>query len=234
MSKQTRKKQEYGRIHDKRLMCCCKCMWIPIGPVTCLEKKSTTGVSVRQGKHLLGCMTCLQTLVAFPCGEAEYCALIREACTSLGMQSHCQDWMIDVSIDVYNDSSASRRVAQRRGIGGRLGHLQTSHLLFQSRVPLRLNVVASEQNPPDTLTKGLPSRKIREWTEGSSRKSLNARGRGSSGQSVEEAKSRRRLLASRWESWCFLDNRTFESLWPRRSERVSEQICTRSPEKDVS
>ena len=51
-------------------------------------KKSTTGVIVRRGKHLLRHMSWLQTLVALPSGEAEYYALIRGACTSLGIQSH--------------------------------------------------------------------------------------------------------------------------------------------------
>ena len=41
------------------------------------------------------------------------------------IQSHYQDWMIDVSIDIYSDTSAAGSVAGRRGIGGRLGHMQT-------------------------------------------------------------------------------------------------------------
>ena len=133
-----------------------------------LGRKSTTGVIVRRGKHLLRHMSCLQTLVALSCGEAEYYALIRGACTSLGTQSHYQDWMIDVPIQIYSDSSAARSVARRRGLGGRLRHLQTRHLWLQSRVALghlKLDVVAGERNPADTLTKPLPGRKIREWSE---------------------------------------------------------------------
>ena len=92
-----------------------------------LERKSTTSVIVRRGEHLLRHMSCLQTLVALSSGEAEYYALIRGACTSLGIQSDYQDWMIDVPIQIYSDSSAARSVARRRGIGGRLRHLQTRH-----------------------------------------------------------------------------------------------------------
>ena len=84
-----------------------------------LGRKSTTGVIVRRGKHLLRHMSCLQTLVALSSGEAEYYALIRGACTSLGIPSHYQDWMIDVPIQFYSDSSAARSVVRRRGIGGR-------------------------------------------------------------------------------------------------------------------
>ena len=51
-----------------------------------LQKKITTGVIVRRGKHLLRHMSCLQTLVALASGKAEYYALVRGACTSLGIQ----------------------------------------------------------------------------------------------------------------------------------------------------
>ena len=133
-----------------------------------LGRESTTGVIVRRGTHLLRRMSCLQTLVALSSGEAEYYALIRGACTSLGIQSLYQDWMIDVPIQIDSDSSAARSVARRRGIGGRLRHLQTRHLWLQSLVALghlKLDVVAGERNPADTLTKPLLERKIREWSE---------------------------------------------------------------------
>ena len=65
-----------------------------------LGRKSTTGVIVSRGEHLLRHRSCLQTLVALSSGEAEYYALIRGACTGLGIQSHYQDWMIDVPIQI--------------------------------------------------------------------------------------------------------------------------------------
>ena len=76
--------------------------------------------------------------------------------------------MIDVPIQIYSDSSAARNVARRRGIGGRLRHLQTRHFCLQSREALgylKLDVVEGVQNPADTLTKPLRGRKIREWSE---------------------------------------------------------------------
>ena len=79
-----------------------------------LGRRSTTGVIVRRCKHMLRHMSCLQTLVALSNGEAEDCALIPGACTSLGIQSHYQYWMIDVPIQIYSDSSAARSVARRQ------------------------------------------------------------------------------------------------------------------------
>ena len=46
--------------------------------------------------------------------------------------------------------------------------MQTLHFGLQSRVAvghLKLDVVAGEPNEADTLTKPLPGRKIREWSE---------------------------------------------------------------------
>ena len=133
-----------------------------------LGRKSTTGVIVRRCEYLLRHMSCLQTLIAISSGEDEYHALIRGACTCLGIQSHYQDWMIDVPKQIYSDSSAARTVARRRGLGGRLRHLKTRHSWLQSRVALghlKLDVVAGEQNPADTLPKPLPGPAIREWSE---------------------------------------------------------------------
>ena len=76
-----------------------------------------------------------------------------------GIQSHCQYWMIDIPIDMHSDSSAARSVGRRRGIGGRLR---------QSRVALghlKLDFVAGEQYPADTLTNASANRKIRKWSE---------------------------------------------------------------------
>ena len=50
-----------------------------------LGRKGTTGVIVRRGKNLLRQMSCLQTFVALSSGGAEYYAMIRRACMSLGI-----------------------------------------------------------------------------------------------------------------------------------------------------
>ena len=77
-----------------------------------LGRKSTTGVIVRRGKHLLRHMSCLQTLVALSSGEAQDYVLIRGACTSLGIQSHYHDWMIDVPIQIYSVTAQQQGVLQ--------------------------------------------------------------------------------------------------------------------------
>ena len=137
-----------------------------------LGRKSTTGVIVRRGKHLLRHVSCLQTLVALSSGEAEYYALIRGACKSLGIQSHYQDWMIDVTIQVYSDSSAARSVARRRRIGGRLRHLQTRHLAAESSSSWSLEIgcrrrrAESSRHAHETIARSQDSRVVRTcWSK---------------------------------------------------------------------
>ena len=51
--------------------------------------------------------------------------VLRGNTTRFDPRSVHQDWMIDVPMHICSDSSAARSVARRRGIGGRLRHLQT-------------------------------------------------------------------------------------------------------------
>ena len=84
------------------------------------------------------------------CPAVRSCGLIRGACASQGIQSHDQDWLIDVPINTCSDSSTARIVARRRGPGGRLTHLRTLHLWLQSRIALgvlKLDAFAGESNP---------------------------------------------------------------------------------------
>ena len=83
-------------------------------------RENARGVFVRRGQHLLRDMSCLQTLVELSSGEAEV----------------LQDWMTDLPIDSFSDSSAAWSVARRRGLGGYLRQRQTRHWWLQSRVAL--------------------------------------------------------------------------------------------------
>ena len=73
--------------------------------------------------------------------------------------------MIDVPIQIYSDSSAARSVERRRGIGGRLRHFADASFVVAESSGAWSFEVGCEKNPADTLTKPLPGRKIREWSE---------------------------------------------------------------------
>ena len=132
-----------------------------------LGRKSTTGVIVRRCKQLLRHISCLQTLVALSSGrklrfDSRSVHELGNSITLPRLDDRCSN------MQICSDSSTARSVARRRGIGGRLRHLQTRHSCLQSRVALghlKQDVVAGEQNPADTITKPLPGRKIRELSE---------------------------------------------------------------------
>ena len=100
-------------MHDKR------CMQVHVNSVWAADlfgRKSTTVVIVRRGEHLLRHMSCLQTLVTLSSADAENYASVRGACKSFEIQSHYQDWMIDVPIQIYNNGSGARSVPRKRGV----------------------------------------------------------------------------------------------------------------------
>ena len=58
-------------------------------PVT---RRSTTGVILRRGSHLLMHSSTVQAVIGLSSAESEYYALTKGACTALGLQSHLADW----------------------------------------------------------------------------------------------------------------------------------------------
>ena len=168
-------------------------------------------------------MSLLHTFVASPNGEAEYYELVRGACTSLGIQSHDQGWMMDVPIGNYSDSSAARSVARRRGIdivesngswsfevGCCCRQANSSSHTHDKRC--QVAGFASGQN---MLVRSGCSSHCDEATATANLRSIvmltNERtmtGRMSSGQ----GRKRSVHVWCRWKSWRFLDSRTVEQV----------------------
>ena len=181
-------------------------------------------------------LSCAQTLVALSCGEAELLRPDSNYLHELGNSvtlPRLDDVSIDIFSDSSARSVARRRGVGRRLRHLRTRRLWLQSRVALGH--LRLNLVAGEQTQQTrsrrqcqvarlasgqnmSVCGGCSSRSVVAaatanlrsivWLEqcGSSRKSLNARGRGASGQVDQEAKRRESLLTSRWESWCFLDS----------------------------
>ena len=132
------------------------------------SRRSTSGMTIRRGAHFLRHMSTMQTVVGLSSAEAEFYALTRGACTAMGTQSFLADWSLQTEIVLYSDSSAARAATQRKGLGGKLRHLQTRHLWLQSHVAMgtvKLRCVLGVKNPADVLTKALPQATLRSWSE---------------------------------------------------------------------
>eukprot|EP00972_Heterocapsa_arctica_P079443 11709116-Heterocapsa_arctica.AAC.1 len=59
-----------------------------------VSRRSTTGMIIRRGVHLLRHSSTLQTMIGASSTEAEYYALTKGACCVLGVQAQLTDWGI--------------------------------------------------------------------------------------------------------------------------------------------
>ena len=122
-----------------------------------LRRRSTTGLAILRGSHLLRHASALQTTIGLSSAEAEYYAVTRGASCALGLRAFFADLGVQVAIVMRCDSSAAAAVATRKGLG-RLRHLHTRHLWLQDRVErkeIRLEWLPGSLNPADVLTKAL-------------------------------------------------------------------------------
>ena len=100
---------------------------------------------------------------------SKYFVVFREACTSLGIQSHCQDWMTQVPIQFYSGMSVARSVVWEDVETVDVSDV-CSHVTCGCRIGCRLaswslDAVAGEGNPADTFTKALLGHKICGFSE---------------------------------------------------------------------
>ena len=129
-----------------------------------VNRKSTTGLILRIGRHVVKTSSNLQSTVSLSSGEAEYYGMVKAAAAALGLQALMRDWGFDAQIAIESDSSAARSFASRRGLG-RLRHVQTRYLWLQERVKLghvKLHAVAGTNNYADVLTKVTAASRLTE------------------------------------------------------------------------
>ena len=127
-------------------------------------RRSTTGVIVRRGQHLLRHSSTVQNVIGRSSVESEYYALTKGGCSGLGFESLFADWNLEPQLSLHTDSSSAKAIASRRGTGKSTRHIQTRVLWLQEHVAakhLRVVKVASESNPADMLTQALGRSKLR-------------------------------------------------------------------------
>ena len=131
------------------------------------SRRSTTGMALMRGSHLLRHSATLQASIGLSSAEAEYYALVRGACFGLGMQSYFEDWDIPLRLRVHSDSSSARAFAKRQGLG-KQRHVMTRFLWIQERVRLKhfeIVCIEGKLNPADLMTKALTKNEIEKHCE---------------------------------------------------------------------
>ena len=87
-------------------------------------RRSTTGVIVRRGQHLLRHSSTVQNVIGLSSAESEYYALTKGGCSGLGLQSLFADWNLELQLSLHTDSSSAKAIASRRGTGKSTRHIQ--------------------------------------------------------------------------------------------------------------
>jgi hypothetical protein len=127
-----------------------------------LDRKSTSSVFVFHGVHLVKHTVSSQTVIALSSGEAEFAANVKGASVGLGVKSLMVDLGGDPTMElrVHTDSSASKGICGRRGIG-KVRHLHTPLLWIQQKAngkELTVNKTDGKYNVADLGTKELGRR----------------------------------------------------------------------------
>jgi hypothetical protein len=131
-----------------------------------ISRKSTSGLVLMYGKHLLKSSSSVQGPLGLSSGESEYYACVKGGCYILGVRSLMLDWGMQAKLvlNVKTDSSAAKGFAGRRGLG-KQRHVSTRYLWLQDRVckgELRIVKVRTEDQLADPLTKALAGTKAED------------------------------------------------------------------------
>ena len=86
-----------------------------------IDRKSVSCVVTLIGGHCIRCQTATQTVPALSSGEAEY---VKGGSVGIGMQSMARDFGDERVVRIATDSSASKGIASRLGLG-KIRHLDT-------------------------------------------------------------------------------------------------------------
>ena len=123
-----------------------------------VSMKSTSGGAVMWGSSLLKSWSTTQATVALSSGEAELYALSRCAQMLMAIRSTAADFLMDLKITAYSDSTAAIGITYRCGLGGRTRHVKVQYLWIQgavTRKDLQIRKVGTIENPADLMTKYL-------------------------------------------------------------------------------
>ena len=106
-------------------------------------------------------------MVALSSAEAELYAMVAASAESLAVQAYARDLGMELTSELYSDSSAALGIAKRAGIG-KVRHLRTQGLWIQevrSTGRISYKKILGEKNPADLLTKYLTAEIIKKHLE---------------------------------------------------------------------
>ena len=118
------------------------------------SRRSTSGGVILHGHHPIVHWSKLQANVALSSGEAELNSQVKGIMEGLGVRNAARDLGLELQIRTHADSSASRGILTRIGVG-KMKHLEVKHLWVQEYVrrgEVGVYRVARVHNPGDVFT----------------------------------------------------------------------------------
>ena len=122
-------------------------------------RRSTTGMVVRFGRHVLETASVTQSTIALSSGEAECIAMVRGAAAGVNIKAVLNEMSFDVGVKLHTDSRAAKGMAMKSGLSNKTRHMSIKVCWLQELVEAKvisLATVRSEDNVADILTKWLP------------------------------------------------------------------------------
>ena len=119
-----------------------------------VTRKSTSGGTIRNGKHLIQHWSKLQATVALSSGEAELNASVKGTSEVIGFKEMLEDLGINIEVEIETDASVCKSILLRHG-SGRIKHLSTKQLWVQGAIEsygIKILKVPRNENPADLLT----------------------------------------------------------------------------------
>ena len=84
------------------------------------------------GGHLLKSYSSIQKTIALSSAEAELTAVVKCSCETIGISQLAFDWGLDLTGNIYTDSSSALAIMQSKG-AGKLRHVRVCQLWVQQK-----------------------------------------------------------------------------------------------------
>jgi hypothetical protein len=122
-------------------------------------RKSTSGVLITNGHHMLCDQSATQGRVRLSSGEAEYAAMVKGVAEGLFVKNILKFLGENVELELETDSTAAIGTARRLGAGKKMRHMETEAFFLQGLIrqkEISIKKKLGTEHPPDIATKHLP------------------------------------------------------------------------------
>ena len=110
-----------------------------------------------RGKHAIKTWSATQKNITLSSGEAELVAMVKTSTETIGVLQLAAEWGMEMSGNIFADSTAALGVVKRRGCG-KMRHVKVGMLWVQEKQEtgeLQYTKVRGTENPADLMTKSV-------------------------------------------------------------------------------